>query len=239
MERSGLRMAGFFRPGAGPGPRAAKSLFGGVREMDTSNPPETARTAKVDLRRQRVRRDLARHAVRLIRERGFEATTVEAIAQAADYHPSSFFRYFARKEDAVFLGVPDATEQLRIACTDIQVGSDAWRLVTSSVASSVARFTEDEPEIFAFQFDIWMREPQLQAPLIAHLHQWEDILAAAFATSRGTAAPGLAEMVAAGAIVSVLRSAVSSPESAGTFPQRVAKGIDLVHRGFATHPFDA
>ena len=58
-----------------------------------------ARLSKVELRRSRVRRDLAHCAVTLMAEKGFEATTVvEEIARAADYHPSSFFRYFNSKE---------------------------------------------------------------------------------------------------------------------------------------------
>jgi AcrR family transcriptional regulator len=40
-------------------------------------------------------------ALRLFRERGYEATTIEQIAEAAEVAPSTCFRYFPAKEDLV------------------------------------------------------------------------------------------------------------------------------------------
>lgn len=41
------------------------------------------------------------HAVRLFREQGYGATTVEQVAEAAEVSPSTVFRYFPTKEDLV------------------------------------------------------------------------------------------------------------------------------------------
>ena len=38
---------------------------------------------------------------------GFAETTLEDIAEAADYSPSTFFRHFGTKEDAVFFDIAD------------------------------------------------------------------------------------------------------------------------------------
>ena len=127
-----------------------------------------ASPAKVELRRSRTRRELAHCAVALMADRGFAATTVAEIAAAADYHPSSFFRYFATKEDAVFLGVPEATEAFRAACTDVRKGSDAWRVVQHAVVATVENFTEAEPDFFAAQFGLWLSDPDLQGPMAAN-----------------------------------------------------------------------
>ena len=49
-------------------------------------------------KRQQIRERLTRTAVALFLERGFEATTLDDIAAAADISRRSFFHYFASKE---------------------------------------------------------------------------------------------------------------------------------------------
>lgn len=48
-----------------------------------------------------TRAAIQRHALRLFREHGYEATTISEIAEAADISESTFFRYFPTKEDLV------------------------------------------------------------------------------------------------------------------------------------------
>ena len=52
-------------------------------------------------KKARTRAALREHALRLFREQGYQATTVEQIAAAAEVSPSTFFRYFPTKEDVV------------------------------------------------------------------------------------------------------------------------------------------
>ncbi|MBP2442568.1 TetR family transcriptional regulator [Rhizobium leguminosarum] len=63
-------------------------------------------TAATEGRRQRKRRQtrerIEQAAMTLFLQRGFEATTVEDITEAADVSKRSFFDYFPSKEDVVF-----------------------------------------------------------------------------------------------------------------------------------------
>src|ERR1700751_6204579 len=52
-------------------------------------------------KKARTRASLREHALRLFREQGYQATTVEQIAAAAEVSPSTFFRYIPTKEDLV------------------------------------------------------------------------------------------------------------------------------------------
>src|SRR5215216_1134024 len=52
-------------------------------------------------KKRKTRWAIQEHALRLFAEQGYEATTVEQIAEAAEVSPSTFFRYFKTKEDVV------------------------------------------------------------------------------------------------------------------------------------------
>jgi AcrR family transcriptional regulator len=53
-------------------------------------------------KKQRTREAIQREAMRLFQEQGYEATTIEQIAEAVEISPSTFFNYFPSKEDVVF-----------------------------------------------------------------------------------------------------------------------------------------
>ncbi len=65
-------------------------------------------------KKAKTREAILREAFRLFRERGYSATTVEQIAEAAEISPATFFRYFPAKEDLITLDrFPPLIEALR------------------------------------------------------------------------------------------------------------------------------
>jgi AcrR family transcriptional regulator len=58
-------------------------------------------------KKAKTRAALQQQALRLFRERGYEATTVDEIADAAEVSSSTFFRYFPTKEDVVLYDALD------------------------------------------------------------------------------------------------------------------------------------
>src|SRR5215470_5069758 len=65
--------------------------------LEGSRPAQGLRERK----KAKTRAAIQRHALRLFREQGYEATTVTQIADAAEVSESTFFRYFPTKEHLV------------------------------------------------------------------------------------------------------------------------------------------
>jgi AcrR family transcriptional regulator len=95
-----------------------------------------------DSRRERkkvaVRRAIVDAAIKLFAERGFEATTVEDISDAADVSPRTFHRDFPSKQDVVFGDNEPRLEILRSALAARSVDEPVFVGIRNAVAAVVA-----------------------------------------------------------------------------------------------------
>ena len=78
--------------------------------------PFDATSTKLGLRerkKQQTRDTIARTALRLFAERGYDQTTLAEIADAADVSPRTIFSYFECKEDILFCEEPSFLDRLK------------------------------------------------------------------------------------------------------------------------------
>ena len=89
-------------------------------------------------KRQQTRERLTRVAMALFLDRGFEATTLDDIAAAADISRRSFFHYFGSKEDVVFAWQEDSTAAL-IAAVAARPANESMLAAAENAISAMVR----------------------------------------------------------------------------------------------------
>jgi AcrR family transcriptional regulator len=183
--------------------------------MSASPPPEPASTSPASqgpasqgqvlgLReRKKIKTRLAiqDHALRLIREQGYTATTVEQIAEAAEISPSTFFRYFPTK-DAVVL--TDDYDPLMIESFRNQPASlGIVRALRLAYREVFADLTETEKNTFFERSLLCMQVPEIRAAFLDQLVQSVDLLSRMAAERAGRETDDPQVRALAGAILGV------------------------------------
>src|SRR5437773_11042966 len=87
-------------------------------------------------KKQRTRETIARAAHELFAERGYHATTLPDIAEAADVSTRTIFAYFPSKEDIHFSDFEVMKEALAQALAERPPGEEALETVREFILSS-------------------------------------------------------------------------------------------------------
>jgi len=155
-------------------------------------------------KKARTRASLREHALRLFREQGYQATTVEQIAAAAEVSPSTFFRYFPTKEDVVLqddmdVRLLEALEQQPPGLAPIAAMRAAIRQVSASYsADDIKRLTETTK--------LQMTVPEIRARALDEFARGITAFGEALAKRTGKPADDIAVRAAAGAVIGVTMS---------------------------------
>jgi AcrR family transcriptional regulator len=116
--------------------KQAKSQLSKAKSGSAAGPPGLR-----ERKRQQTRERLTRVAMALFLERGFEATTLDDIAAAADISRRSFFHYFASKEDVVFAWHEESTAAL-IAAVAARPSDESMLAAAENAISAMVRQLE-------------------------------------------------------------------------------------------------
>lgn len=150
-------------------------------------------------KREEARARVAQTAMRLFRERGYDATTVNEIASGAGVSRRSFFHYFASKEEVVLAWHDGIADALVAAAGAEPAGTPPMRVAEAVVLAVVGGFEHGEAAALA---RLIHDTPALRAGEQAKYERMESLLAEALAR-RG--ADGLRARLAAMAAVGALR----------------------------------
>ena len=148
-------------------------------------------------KKQRTRETIARAAHELFAERGYQATTLPDIAEAADVSTRTIFAYFPSKEDILFSNFALMKEALVRALAERPEGQDALETVRDFILSlnKVEESEQDEQLRLCVASD-----ETLRSHLRARITQLEEVLAPEIARDLGASANDIRPQVVAASL---------------------------------------
>jgi len=155
-------------------------------------------------KKARTRASLREHALRLFREQGYQATTVEQIAAAAEVSPSTFFRYFPTKEDLVLQD--DMDTRLMAAFEQQPPGLGPIAAVRAAVRQTLDSYTGADLDILRESTRLSMTVPEIRARALDEFARAIGAMTETVGKRAGRPADDLAVRTVAGAIMGVVMS---------------------------------
>ena len=155
-------------------------------------------------KKARTRAAIRRHALRLFREQGYQRTTVEQIAAAAEVSPSTFFRYFPTKEDLILQD--DVDTQVAEAFERQPAGLKpvaAFRAALREVAGS---FSQAELDVIRETTALIRADPEIRARATDEFARMITVMSEALARRSGRPADDLTVRTMAGGFIGVILS---------------------------------
>ncbi|MEU0171150.1 TetR family transcriptional regulator [Streptomyces iakyrus] len=157
------------------------------RTTPADRPPLGLRERKKIKTRQAIR--TATYA--LIEEQGYDATTIEQIADRAEVSPSTVFRYFPTKEDIV---VTDEWEPVVMAQLRARPRGESWADVLRHVMRTALDLSlAEEPEVTRLRTRLGVEVPAVRARMMESMAATGRLLREALAERSGLA-PGSLEL---------------------------------------------
>jgi len=155
-------------------------------------------------KKARTRASLREHALRLFREQGYHATTVEQIAAAAEVSPSTFFRYFPTKEDLVLQDDMDT----RMVEAFARQPKDLAPIpaVRAALREAWTSFTPAEWAQIRESAKLSVHVPEVRARAMNEISRTMNVIAEALASRTGRAPDDFRIRVLAGAVMGVMMS---------------------------------
>ena len=182
---------------------------------DVHDADDPARCGLRERKKAKTRAVIREQALRLFREQGYQATTVEQIAEAAEVSPSTFFRYFPTKEDVV---LQDDFDPIAIEKFEAQPrGLHPVTALRTAIREAFAEVPADELEQWRELIRLTVAVPELRARTLDEFTRSVTMAAELIAKRQGRDPADFAVRTVAGAVVgvalSVMMAAVEDPSA--------------------------
>ena len=162
----------------------------------------------------RTRQAIRAAARRLIDERGYDSTTIEQIAAAAEVSPSTVFRYFPSKEHIV---LTDDYANFTMAFLRERLADEPPLTALRGVLTEMVRgFAGDLSEDYRWRRRLVRRVPAVRALVGESQDRWIDTVSEVLAERAGVPADNLELRVLVGAVTGALHQVLWGDRSEDT-----------------------
>ncbi len=159
-------------------------------------------------KKAKTRAAIREHALRLFREQGYSATTIEQIADAAEVSPATFFRYFPTKEDVV---LQDDFDIVTIEALEAQPPElSPVAAFRAAAAATLASLSAADIERFRDSVELTFAVPEIRSRAIDEFVRTINQIGAAIARRTGRSPDDFEVRTVAGAIIGVIMSVTVS-----------------------------
>jgi len=170
-----------------------------------------------------------RAAVDLMKDQGFDGTTVEQIAARAGTSPATFFRYFRTKEDVLFGDTPERLAALRESLAAADTSVSPVVVIEQAMAEQLLSFANfDDESLERDCLEIWAIEPGPRRRYMEIVVEWEAVLAEFLAGRWSIPASDSRCRLTAMVVIAVIRDALE----AGAGGKEAARRA--IEEGYAT-----
>jgi AcrR family transcriptional regulator len=178
-------------------------MFSGGKPVSPIDHPKAGLRER---KKAKTRATIQQHALRLFQEQGYQATTVEQIAEAAEISPSTFFRYFPTKEAVV---LDDDYDPLLIEAFQAQPADlSPVQAMRRAIKTGLANIPDDERNAIWGRVELILAVPELRAAMLNQVTATMGMIAELIAERTGRDSDDPSVRTFAGAFIGAVISTV-------------------------------
>lgn len=195
-----------------------------------------ATAGRRERKKNETREAIIRAALDLFEEKGYDATTIDDIAEAVDISGRTFFRYFESKLDVIVAnkehGHPSLAELVAGRPDDEDPVTAFHAAIREEMQGELAT-----NELVARQFRLMLSTPALRWVALEHFHEHQDELVHIFARRLGSdehdLRPRVMAAAAAGATWTAVERWATNRLPVDALVPMIDEAFALLRRGFA------
>jgi AcrR family transcriptional regulator len=198
------------------------------------SPADHSRLGLRERKKIKTREAIRAATYALIKEQGYDATTIEQIADRAEVSPSTVFRYFPTKEDIV---LTDEYDPLMLAELRARPEGEPWMDSLRYVMGRAMELSEEDPEVTRLRAHLGVQVPAVRSRMFETMSETGRLLCGALAERTGRDPESLDVRVYAMAIIGcMMEVSMYWAENGfeGDLRDLMDRGLDVLEHGLPT-----